>query len=65
MVRKIQLNDEQWNILGALLEANNRRRPTVLIKDSDRLKSNGLVAEDREGGKFLTDQGLNRLGQDR
>ncbi|VTU45896.1 hypothetical protein SRS16P2_00380 (plasmid) [Variovorax sp. SRS16] len=65
MVQKIQLNDEQWRTLQFLLEANNRRRSTDSIKVSDRLKSNGFVATDRYGGKFLTDQGLHRLSQGR
>ena len=65
MVTKIQLNDEQWKTLQALLEAHTKRRPTDSIKVSDRLRSNGFVAADRQGRKFLTEQGLARLNQGR
>lgn len=62
---KIRLNDEQWEILQALREANNRRWPTDSIKVSDRLRSNGFVTADQQGCKFLTDQGISRLNQGR
>lgn len=65
MVKKIQLNDEQWKTLEALLEASTRRSPTDSIRIPDRLRSNGLVAEDRQGGKYLTEQGRDRLRQGR
>jgi hypothetical protein len=65
VVKKIQLNDEQWNTLQALLEAHAQQRPTDAIKVSERLLSNGLVASDRQGSKFLTDQGRQRLNQGR
>ncbi len=65
MVKKIQLNDEQWSTLQALLEAQAHRRPTHSIKVSERLRSNGLVTSDRQGYKFLTEQGLQRLNQGR
>ena len=62
---KVQLNDEQWSALQALREANARRCPTDSIKVSNRLRSNGFVAIDRQGDKLLTDQGLHRLQQGR
>lgn len=65
MVKKIQLNDEQWNTLQALLEAHAQRQPTHSIRVSERLRSNGLVSSDRQGCKFLTEQGLQRLNQGR
>jgi Spy/CpxP family protein refolding chaperone len=65
MAEKIRLNDEQWDTLHALRDAANRRCPTDSIKVSDRLMSNGLVAADQQGRKFLTDQGLSRLNQGR
>ena len=65
MVKKIQLNDEQWKILQTLLEANTQRQPTHTIKVSERLRSNGLVSSDPQGCKFLTEQGLQRLNQGR
>jgi hypothetical protein len=65
VVKKIQLNDEQWNTLQALREAHAHRRPTDSIKVSVRLRSNGLVGADRQGCKFLTEQGLQRLTQGR
>jgi transposase len=65
VVKKIQLNDEQWNTLQALLEANAQRRPTHTIRISERLRSNGLVSSDRQGCKFLTEQGRQRLNQGR
>lgn len=65
MIQKVQLNDEQWKTLHALLEANNMGRPTDSIKVSDRLNSNGFVAMGRDGSKFVTDQGLHRLSQGR
>ena len=65
MVKKIQLNEEQWRTLQALLEAHARRSPTDSISVSERLLSNGLVGRDRQGGKFLTEQGLERLNQGR
>jgi hypothetical protein len=65
LVKKIRLNDEQWKMLQSLREANNMRCPTDSIKVSDRLRSNGLVAADQHGRKFLTDQGLSRLNQGR
>ncbi|SEB15391.1 hypothetical protein [Variovorax sp. YR216] len=63
--KKVQLNDEQWSALQALREANARRYPTDSIKVSNRLRSNGFVAMDSQGGKLLTDQGLYRLQQGR
>lgn len=63
--KKVQLNDEQWSALQALQEANARRYPTNSIKVSNRLRSNGFVEMDRQGGKLLTDQGLHRLQQGR
>jgi hypothetical protein len=65
MVKKIQLNDEQWKTLQALREANNRQCPTGSIKVSGRLRSNGFVAADQQGAKYLTDQGLTRLNKGR
>lgn len=65
MVKKIQLNDEQWKTLQSLREAPAKRCPTESIKVSSRLKSNGLVASDREGRHFLTALGLGRLSQGR
>lgn len=63
--KKVQLNDEQWSALKALQEANAGRYPTDSIKVSNRLRSNGFVEMDRQGGKRLTDQGLHRLQQGR
>ena len=63
--KKVQLNDEQWSVLQALREANARRYPTDAIKVSNRLRSNGFVAMDRQGGKLLTDEGFKRLEQGR
>ena len=65
MTKKIQLNDEQWRTLEALRDALAKRRPTDTIKVSSRLRSNGLVATNREGANMLTDQGLSRLSQGR
>lgn len=65
MVKKIQLNNEQWKTLEALREAHAQGYPTDSIKVSERLRSNGLVASDRHGYKFLTEQGLQRLNQGR
>jgi len=65
VVKKIQLNDEQWQTLVALLEASANRRPIESIAISQRLESNGLVASDPRGFKFLTEQGLQRLRQGR
>ena len=65
MMTKIRLNDEQWHTLQVLLEANTRRAATDQIRVPDRLKSNGLVAADRQGGQFLTLQGRERLNQGR
>jgi hypothetical protein len=65
MVKKIQLNDEQWKTLQALLRADARRLPASVIRVSDRLRSNGFVASDRQGRAYLTDQGADRLGQGR
>jgi hypothetical protein len=65
LVKKIQLNEEQWRTLRALQEAHTRRSPTDSISVSERLLSNGLVGCDRQGGKFLTEQGLERLNQGR
>jgi hypothetical protein len=64
-MKKIQLNDEQWRALQALQDALVKRRPTHSIKVSDRLRSNGLVATDRQGACVLTDLGLSRLNQGR
>ncbi|OUL98250.1 hypothetical protein [Variovorax sp. JS1663] len=64
-MKKIQLNDEQWRTLEALRDAVVKRHPTDTIKVSSRLRSNGLVVEDRRGGCMLTDQGLSRLNQGR
>ena len=63
--KKVQLNEEQWGALQALREANARRYPTDTIKVSNRLRSNGFVATDGQGGKLLTDHGLHRLLQGR
>lgn len=65
VVKKIQLNDEQWKTLEALLEAAARRIPTDSIRVPDRLRSNGLVAQDRQGTKYLTELGHDRLRQGR
>jgi|SRR6478735_7553829 hypothetical protein len=65
LVKKIQLNDEQWRTLLALHEAHVRRSPTQTISVSERLLSNGLVGRDRQGSKFLTEQGRERLNQGR
>jgi hypothetical protein len=65
VVKKIRLNDEQWNTLQALFEAHTQRLPTDAIKVSERLRSNGLVTSDRQGGSFLTEQGRRRLSQGR
>ena len=65
MTKKIQLNDEQWRTLEALRDAIAKRHPTDAIKVSSRLRSNGLVTTDRQGGTMLTDQGLSRLNQGR
>ncbi len=65
MVTKIRLNDEQWQALQALLEANTRRHATDQIRVTDRLRSNGFVATDLKGGNFLTVQGRERLSQGR
>jgi len=65
VVKKIRLNDEQWNTLQALLDAHTQKLPTDEIKVSERLRSNGLVTSDRQGGSFLTEQGLRRLNQGR
>lgn len=65
LVKKIRLNDEQWNTLHALYAAHTQNLPTDAIKVSERLRSNGLVTSDRQGCMFLTEQGLRRLGQGR
>jgi len=66
VVKKIQLNDEQWRTLQTLREAAARRCSTPApIQVSSRLRSNGLVVSDAEGRTFLTDQGLSRLNQGR
>ncbi|MBO9514057.1 MAG: hypothetical protein J7549_08070 [Variovorax sp.] len=65
MVKKIQLNDAQWNTLRALQAAHAQKLPTDTIKVSERLRSNGLVMADRQGSLFLTEQGLRRLSQGR
>lgn len=65
MVKKIQLNDQQWSTLQALWEAHAQKLPTHAIKVSERLRSNGLVMSDRHGSLFLTEQGLRRLSQGR
>jgi hypothetical protein len=65
VVKKIRLNDEQWNTLQALLEAHTQKLPTDAIRVSERLRSNGLVTSNREGSNFLTEQGLRRLNQGR
>ena len=62
---KIRLNNEQWRALELLLDANTRRTATDQIKVPDRLKSNGLVAADRQGDQYLTLQGRERLNQGR
>ena len=65
MVKKIQLNDDQWNTLQSLLEANARRAATDAIRVAERLRSNGFVVIDPHGGKLLTLQGRERLSQGR
>ncbi|WP_076998365.1 hypothetical protein [Variovorax sp. KK3] len=64
-MKKIQLNDEQWRTLEALRDAASKQRPPNTIKVSSRLRSNGLVVEDRHGSCMLTDQGISRLNQGR
>ena len=64
-MKKIQLNEEQWRTLVVLREAQAAQRPILEIKLSSRLRSNGLVVEDRRGGIALTEQGLSRLNQGR
>lgn len=65
MAKKIQLNDAQWNRLQRLANENGRSTADETNGVSDRLRSNGLVALDRKGGEYLTDQGARRLSQGR
>jgi hypothetical protein len=65
VIKKIQLNDEQWNTLQALMEAHANQSPNDSIKVSERLLSNGLVASDGRGFMCLTEQGRQRLSQGR
>ncbi|MGJ7510110.1 hypothetical protein [Variovorax sp. GT1P44] len=65
MAKKIQLNDAQWNRLQRLANENGRSAPDETPGVSHRLRSNGLVASDRKGREYLTDQGARRLSQGR
>ncbi len=61
MVKKIRLNDQQWHTLLALMEAHAKPCAAEPLVISERLKSNGLVAADRRGCHFLTEQGRQRV----
>jgi hypothetical protein len=65
MAKKIQLNDAQWNKLQSLANENGRSTPNETTGVSHRLRSNGLVASERKGREYLTDQGARRLSQGR
>ena len=67
MVKKIQLNDAQWNRLQQLAkeESAASKSPELTSSLSNRLRSNGLVALDGQGRVYLTEQGARRLSQGR
>ena len=67
MVKKIRLNDAQWNRLQQLAKEESVRcmSPELAPRSSSRLRSNGLVALDAQGREYLTEQGARRLTQGR
>jgi hypothetical protein len=65
MANKIQLNNAQWNRLQRLANDKGRSALDESTGVSDRLRSNGLVATDRKGCEYLTEQGARRLSQGR
>ena len=65
MAKKIQLNDAQWNRLQRLASEKGKSALDESTGVSDRLRSNGLVATDRKGCEYLTEQGARRLSQGR
>jgi hypothetical protein len=62
---KIRLNDAQWHRLQRLSDDRGRRAPAEAPDVSRRLTSNGLVALDKRGSEYLTEQGALRLSQGR
>ena len=66
-MKKIRLNDEQWTKLLALPRTPIRERGGIpgAPRSSCRLSSHGLIAIDRAGREYITDQGALRLSQGR
>jgi hypothetical protein len=62
---KIQLNDSQWNRLQTLAREGSQKCPDESLGMSHRLRSNGLIALDRNGYEYLTEHGVRRLSQGR
>ena len=65
MVKKIQLNDEQWTKLVSLASTEGAVGDIQPRPLSSRLSSHGLVSRDHIGREYLTEQGTHRLRQGR
>jgi len=65
MVKKIQLNDEQWTKLVTLASSSGTEANVQSSHLSGRLSSHGLVSRDHRGRECLTEQGKHRLSQGR
>ena len=65
MVKKIQLNDEQWTKLVTLASLSGTKANVESSHLSGRLSSHGLVSRDHTGRECLTAQGTHRLSQGR
>lgn len=65
MLKKIQLNDEQWAKLLILASLSRTEANVEPIHFSGRLRSHGLVTQDETGRECLTEQGMHRLSQGR
>lgn len=65
MVKKIQLNDEQWMRLVTLANRSGTEANAKPNHFSARLRSHGFVSQDSRGCETLTEQGWHRLTQGR
>jgi len=64
-MKKLQLNDVQWEKLVSLGPAPRAGESLGTPPKPSRLSSHGLVAADSLGREYLTDKGVYRLSQGR
>lgn len=65
MNEKIRLNDAQWKKLLSMPNQDKIKTQGEPTHQWSRLRSYGLLAHDSEGREYLTEKGIQRLGQGR